>query len=342
MISLTNNKFRNIPEDTLVLSLIETARPSVALEVAYLSGKKKVIEAVQARIAKFRIGRYSPETYESDRQFYTKLTVFKEVRHFEYLAVKNGELVLASKASSKMLGPIANKLEAIFFRLKKIEFKTSKGVSDILEQKKSIETFERVRFNLELLFNNTIRKSNVLLFKRINNHLSYTAPELYLEPSTVRLNKNEDLNISMNIPSGDILIIVQKSVVSLSLGKNHCELRPIKEAKPIHFLVARVFAELFYTHPNPKALNFDISKEYRPLFYAVGLIPFNERAERRYQEALKSGEAFSKSSKGLSTNCVISSEVDSPQTGEKREKVLKDPLLKIVDHEIYKYLVFSS
>lgn len=42
------NRFRDIPESGLVLSIIGTIDPRLALEVAYASGKKDVIAAVRA------------------------------------------------------------------------------------------------------------------------------------------------------------------------------------------------------------------------------------------------------------------------------------------------------
>lgn len=341
MISVADNKFRRIPQDEFVLGIIQTAKPRVALEVAYLSGKKKVIAAVQARIASYRAGHYSVQSYEGERVFYTSIRQFCVINDSSFLTTLNGKLAIANKVSpnKQMIKDISKTIAQIVDRINERKFKPLTIVNDCLEQKKTIETYKQVTNNLEILFNRTIKKYKSSILEILNDKLYYLVGQVHVTSHPLILCKKDDILITVDFSRiVTIEVKTKNDKFEFTVLKDSFTFSSIVNPRYIHYLAARVCAELYYNHPQPKEFHLNVERAWRPIVYALGLAPFSEKAEKKYASALQEGKKFSRSSKGLERNITIEPRPKDPKTLEKREKILANPLLKGIDSDIYNYV----
>lgn len=337
------NRFRDIPESGLVLSIINTVDPRLALEVAYASGKKDVVAAVRARILTFRAGNIKPEKYLSEREFYLSIRKFADPMPRGYLGISEERLAVVSTVNPnlKMLRKIRTAIYTVIDRISDRKFLPLVIIRDTLQQKKTVQIYNNIAKNLETFLDNTLQRYNSSFFRLFSDNIViYAGTNIDLAACPLRLSKGTNPLVTATV--GEYLKVEVSNGNQIShfeIKKKYIHFPVVEKPRTIHYLTMRVFAELFYQRPNPIDDTVDIEYALRPIAYALGIISYNKKAEKKYEKALEEGKLFAKSNRGLEKrSIVIEVNPKDPHTLEKRKEILLEPVLNIIDSDIYKYV----
>lgn len=331
------NKFNLIPEE-LVLVFIKTANPSVALTVAYAMGKRKVKEAVLARIASFKIGRCPLKTLEAERAFQACIGQFKKIDDTSYLVWIDGKLTITTQVIPKksMFAPMLRAVRELIEHLNDIKFDHLENVYDCLEQKKTVARFRDITNNIEVLINRSLQKYKKSIISIFKESLHYRAPGCIAASKPLVISRGNNPFIVVEFGEHNNIGIIYNKI-NFSFPFKNFELSSVENPRNVHYFLVRTLAELWYQNPSAKKYKMNIQKECRPLFYAVGLVSGNDKAEENYQAALTKGRKFAREHKGIKGKVTFKPNPSNPRVLEKRRAVMADPILRAVDPDFFKH-----
>lgn len=291
----------------------------------------------------FRAGNIKPEKYLSEREFYLSIRKFADPKPKGYLGISEGRLAVVSTVNPnlKMLGKIRTAIYAVIDGISERKFLPLAILHDTLQQEKTVQIYNNIAKNLDTFLGNTLDRYNSSFFRLFSDNLAiYAGTNIALAACPLRLSKGTNPLVTATV--GEYLRVEVSSGNQIShfeIKKKYIHFPVVEKPRRIHYLAMRVFAELLYQRPNPIEESIDIDYTLRPIAYALGLISYNKKAEKEYENALEEGKLFARSNRGLrKRSIVIEVNPEDPHTLEKRKEILLEPVLNIIDSDIYKYV----
>jgi len=334
------DRFQSV-DSFLLIDIIKTVKPRLALEIAYASRKSNVIEAVRARIALIKLGEFNGVPVADERAFFSSLRQFRVIEKGACLNLKEGKLVTASSFSGnkKCLRNIRLILKVTFARMENRQFNHLPILVDVFVQGESVRILQEIRSNLIELFNRSLKHYNKSLKRLFSDDLTCTFPDMNLNKGDFLLGKGENFTATIssfnNFPK---LNVYSGQESSSFIVARTCVYVSKESSDATNYLIARVYAEYIFKNTEQKKITYEIRDYWNPIFYAVGLISYVERNEEAYVSAVSQGKLFAhvKKPERLFSGRIKPHKLTHPKDLEKRQKILDAPMLNIVDSDIYR------